>query len=489
MKTVRDIPALSGERLTGHIAEFRQDQGGLLRRLQQECGDIGTLRFFNMRVPTLNSPELIHEAFIEKAKSFRKSAATRIVFYPLAGKGLFSSEGELWRRQRKLMAPLFHPAAVRGYAETMNAVIGRYLDEWRDGQLIDVGREMTRITMAVVGKVLFDADTFDEADELGAAIQVMFHYLIGQVGTPSLFLKAPIAAYLLDLRGLPPWAEALRDRALGRLAMPLRLPTGEGRRVYEALERLDSSIQRTIAERRRIGLSRPDFLSRLLNASDEDDGSVMTDRQVRDEALTLFVAGHETTAAGTTWSLYFLGRNPEVYRRWKDEAASLGGKVPGAEDALRLSYTLGVFKEALRLYPPAALVDRLAIEDVEIGGYLLPRHSPLFICPYALHRRPDLWPDPERFDPDRFTREAESKRHRLAWMPFGAGPRVCIGAQFATLEAQLLLAQIAQRFELEPVSAEPVEPNFETTLRPSKPVLLRVKKAAQRAVQPAIPTA
>jgi len=478
MKTVADLPAPPHEGFSGHALAFRRERGELFVRAQRTAGDIGRIRFFNIDLVTLNAPELIRQVMVEQASVFPKSLALRMAFFPLAGKGLFTSEGDLWKRQRKLMSPMFHPAVVRGYAETMSAVIARYLDGWKDGDVLDMGREMTRITMAVVGKVLFDAETFDDADELGAAIRVMFHYVADLGGSPVLIARATLALKLLDLGALPARAEALRARAIEQLSMPLRLPTPRSRRLYAAIATLDDKVRRMIDERRRVGSDRPDLLSRLLAARDEDDGSVMTDRQVRDEAVTLFVAGHETTATSTTWALYFLSRDREVYRRWKDEAAALGGRVPTADDAPRLPYALGIFKEALRLYPPAFLLDRVATEDVEVGGYLIPRRTPVFVCPYALHRQPALWPEPERFDPDRFTPQAEAARPRLAWLPFGAGPRVCIGAQFASLEAQLLLAQIAQRFDLEPVGDEPILPDFDKTLRPAKPVMVRVRRAS-----------
>ena len=481
MQTVRDIPALSGERIDGHAFEFQRGRGELFVRAQQECGPISTVRFFHLRVVVLSAPELIHEALVEQARRFEKSVAIKMAFYPLAGKGLFSSDGDLWKRQRKLVSPLFQPAVVRAYADLMSEVITRYLDGWKDGDVIDAGREMTRITMAVVGKVLFDADTFDDADDLGGAIRVLFEHLGEQAGSLGLVARALAGARLLELGALPPRAEALRERAIAWLAMPKRGLTPGSRRVYAAVATLDDKVRRMIDERRRVGLVRPDLLSRLLGARDEDDGSVMTDRQVRDEAVTLFVAGHETTATSTTWALHHLSRHPEVYRRWKAETAALEGRLPTADDTPRLGYTLGMFKEALRLYPPAPLLDRVVVEDATIGGYRLPRKTAILVSPYALHRQPHLFPDPERFDPDRFSPEAEAARPRLAWMPFGVGPRVCIGAQFAALEAQLLLAQIAQRFDLEPVDREPVALDFQSVLRPARPVRLRVRRVSTAA--------
>lgn len=483
MKTVRDLPRLADERFDGHARQFRKVRSEIFVRLHEECGDLAAMRLFNLLFVSVGSPELAHELFVEKARSFEKTLAIKMAFQPLTGKSLFTTDGEVWKRQRKLMAPLFHPAAVRSYADMMNEVIERSLGAWKDGDIIDASREMTRITMAVAGKALFDSDSFDDADELGAAIQVMFGHVTEQAGSISLLARTMVGAKLLDLGPLPPWGEKLRERAVEGLGEPIPWPTAKARRHKAAVRVLNEKIQSLIAERRQVGDSRRDVLSQLLAARDEDDGSGMTDKQVRDEAVTLFVAGHETTATGTTWSLYFLARDPEVYSRWQDEARALDGKTPVADDASRLPYTLGIFKEALRVYPPALMLDRFSTEDVELGGTLIPRGTVVVLCPYALHRRSSLWPDPERFDPERFLPEAEAKRHRFAWLPFGAGPRVCIGAQFANLEAQLLLAQIAQRFDLEILSREPVGMDLMTAARPVKPVLMRVRhKSISRAV-------
>lgn len=476
MKSIQDIPLLSRPGGEGHAAEFRRTRGDMFVRLHRELGDIGKIRLFTIPCVSLGSPELLHDLFVERAKSFQKSLALRMAFFPLAGKGLFTSEGDLWKQQRKLISPLFVPAAVRGYAPMMNDVIARHLDRWRDGDVIDAGREMIRITMAVVGKVLFDADSFDDADEVGAAIQVLFAYLADQGGSLALVARATAGVQLLELGQLPPWADRLRDRAIEGLSQPFPWPTAERRRLFAAVATLDRKVQEMIDERRRATTDRNDLLTRLLRARDDDDGTVMTDRQVRDEAVTLFVAGHETTATSTTWTLHFLSRHPEIYRKWKQETAGLGGRVPTADDAAQLTYTTSAFKEAMRLYPPAFLLDRVSMEEVQLGDHLFPRFTTFFACPYALHRRPHLWPDPERFDPDRFTPEAEARRPRFSWIPFGAGPRVCIGQGFATLEAQLLLAQIAQRFEFEPLDRAPVAPSFMSALRPARPVMLRLKK-------------
>jgi cytochrome P450 len=481
MKTIKDIAVLSGETWSGHAAEFRRTKAEIFLRAMRELGDIGLIRFFNVPIVVLSAPHLVHEALVERQKSFVKSLATRIMFYPFAGKGLFTSEGEHWRRQRKLLSPLFHPGAIKSYAPAMNAVIERCLDDWRDGDIIDAGREMTRITMAIAGKVMFDADTLDESDELSDSVRALFEWLSEMSGSASIVATVTAASFLIELGNLPKALDRARTAAVDALHEPFPFPTKFRKRFFSAIRKLDDRIQRMIDDRRRAGHAREDLLSRLLTARDEDDGSFMTDRQVRDEALTLFVAGHETTATSTTWALYFLSRNPDAYRRWKEETARLSGKTATAEEALRLEWTRGVFREAMRICPPAFAVDRVAVEDVEVGGYRLPRKTAIIIPTHALHRHEASFPDPDRFDPGRFSAEAEAKRPRGAYIPFGMGPRICIGAQFAELEAELLLARIAQRFDFEPVNTEPIGPDFTTALRPEKPVLLRVKRAAPAA--------
>jgi cytochrome P450 len=476
MRALSDVPALpSTGLLSGNANEFRRERGDFFVRMHDTVGDVGVLRIFRFPVLSIVSPELLHEVFVEKARSFEKTLALRIAFYPLAGNGLFTAEGELWRAQRRRMAPLFHPTAVRGYGDAMSEVVDRCLSTWRDGQVIDAGKEMTKITMAVVGKVLFGVDTLDETDEMGAAITVMFNYLADEGGSFSLTSRTALLGALQGIPSLPPWADRARDRFREFVMSPHRWPLPGMRKLASAIDTLDRHIAGMIDERRRSQVQKDDVLSRILSAQDED-GSRMTDRQARDEAVTLFVAGHETTATSTTWSLYFLSRNPDVYRRHKAEVARLEGSL-SADDAPRLPYTIGVFKEALRLYPPAFVLDRISVEDVTLGDIHVPKQTTLLISPYALHRRPSLWPDPLRFEPDRYLPEAEAQRPRMAWLPFGAGPRVCIGAQFATQEAMLVLARIAQRFHLEAVDKEPIGPSYSTALRPERPVMLRVHKA------------
>jgi cytochrome P450 len=476
MKTIADLPLLSGSTWNGHAAEFRRNPTDLLIRAQRELGDMGTIKIFNFPVVVLFGPDLIHEALVEKPKALFKSLALKIMFYPMAGRGLFTNDGDPWRRQRKLIAPLFQPQAIRSYAAMMNDVITRCLDTWKDGEVIDAGREMTRITMGVAAKTLFDADTLNESEDISDAIHTMFNYITDQTASISNIMRATMAGTLIDKTDLSPTLSKMRDRVVEALHQPLPLPTPERMRLFKALRLLDDRIQRVTDERRRSGVTRDDLLSRLLAARDDDDGSLMTDRQVRDEAMTLFIAGHETTATSTTWSLYLLSRYPDAYRRWKDDAAGVTGPILSPDETSKLTWTRGVFRETLRLYPPVFAFDRVAMEDIEVGGYSFPRLSSFIFPVHAMHRNEVFWPDPERFDPGRFTPELESKRPRAAYLPFGLGPRVCIGAMFAELEAMLLLGQIAKRFEFEAVDTTPVGPDIRTVMRPERPVLLRVRK-------------
>jgi cytochrome P450 len=467
----------------GHAQPFEEDRLGLFLKAaleSSEAGGITALRFFSRTALVVSSPAALHEIFVEKNRAFGKSVGVRTLLYPLTGEGLFTSDGEIWKRQRKLMAPLFSAAYMESYTDGMSACIDHEISAWRSGDEVDVGREMTRITMAVVSKALFGMDTRAESDELGRAITDMLEFVNEASGKLALVVKLELVHALEELprvtpSALKPTIEPARAALLKFLRQPLRLPTRRSRRIHAAIDTLNDLIRRMIQERRAAGTSRPDLLGKLLAARDEDDGATMTDQQLRDEMLTLFFAGHETTAVATTWAFYLLGRHPEAYRKHIAEVDALGGRPITFSDLPRLPYTLRVIKEALRLYPPAFLLDRQATSDVEIGGYLLPRGTILFICPYAVHRRPDLWPDPEAFDPDRFTPEAEAARPRLAYLPFGAGPRVCIGIHFALMEAQLVLARIAQRFTLSALEDEPNPPMPLGSLRTSRPIRMQLR--------------
>ena len=471
MKDRRDIPLLPGAGRLGHLAAFRADRVEFLKRVVQFDRDLSRVQLLVKPAYFVTSPALLQEVLVSKAKSFEKSRALRLALYPLAGEGLFTSRGELWKRQRRLMAPMFQHGQIAQYARSMAGCAARGMEAWKPGESIDVAREMTRITMSVAGETLFEADTFDQADELGAALTTALDWTNHHAGALPQILQIRVRFGLEKLAPLAPAPLRARlTRLITRLEAPVLIPGEESRALQEAIDLLNRRVQRMIDDRRAAGLTRPDLMTRLLAARDEGDGLAMSDQQVRDEILTLFVAGHETTATALAWSFYLLARHPEVYARVQAEADALG-HAPTADDLPRLAYTGRVFKEVLRLYPPVYFFSRESTQEVEIGGYLFPARSLIFISPWVIHRRPDLWPEPLRFDPDRFTPEAEAGRAREAWLPFSGGPRVCIGNHFSLMEGPIVLAAITRRVTLGLTSPEEVLPEPTATLRPKRLVM------------------
>jgi cytochrome P450 len=475
VKSFRDLPELSGATWTGHMDELTRDRIAFFHRWNREIADYGRLRVFGYHIVFANTPALVREVLVEKAKFFEKSPILRTILHPVGGEGLFTSEGELWKRQRRLMAPLFQPNQLEGYAAAMGECAAQVLAEMRDGEELDVAQVTTRITMNIAGRTLFDADTLSEADELGHALQVALSWADWAITSMPLILQTRLRTRLDHWESpLPGPVDQLRRRIVAALLPPILGPTGRSRELRQAVRTLDAKVARMIADRRAQGLDRPDLLSRLLQAHDDDDGSRMTDRQVRDEVLTLFIAGHETTASGLAWALYLLARDPVAYAKAQAEADALPGP-PGFADLPRLTYNLQVFKEALRLYPPVFFFGRQTSTEVEVGGYVIPARTVFMLSPYALQHRADLYPDPERFDPERFTPEAEEARPKLAYFPFSAGPRACIGNHFALMEAPIVLARMLRHARFELCTTEPIPPEPKTTLRPKGGVPMRVQ--------------
>jgi cytochrome P450 len=445
---------------------MRDDRLGGLLRFNETTGDIGRFAFVFGSVVLVNTPELIHDVLVTKAKSFEKSPILRGSLHPLAGQGLFTSEGDLWRRQRKLMAPMFQHGALRHFAEDMTSCADRAARTWRDGQVVDMARETTRITMAIAGRTLFSEDLFGDADELGAALTTALDWAGVQSSSLTLIVQARVSIGLELVADRLPASLGARARALAdRAIVPILWPGERTRTLQAALDLLESRVHGMIADRRGSKASPRDLLTLLLEAKDDDDGGVMTDKQVRDELLTLFVAGHETTATALAWSLMLLAQHPEIYVRVRAEVDAVG-RVPTVDDLPRLGLCLRVFKEALRLYPPVYLFGRVAMADVEVGDYALPKGTVVLVSPFSLHRRPELWTDPERFDPDRFLPQEEARRHKTAFLPFSAGPRTCIGNTFALMEGPLVLATLLHHADIALCDPKGAEPEPSATLRP-----------------------
>lgn len=446
---VKPIPNVEEMPVLGSMQAYNRDRLGFLMGLTRTYGDVARFHFGPFPILLFNTPSLVHSVLVEHARDFDTGAVRRNAFGPVVGQGLFTSEGDLHRRQRKAMAPVFQPRHIKMYADTMVTYGERAQAEWRDGAVVDINQEMIHITMSIIGKVLFDADVFTEADELGAAVSTAIDHI----------------TYVFS----------------HVVPVPLGWPIPRHQRTRRALAFLKARIAEMIDERRRSSLERDDFLSILLRTRDED-GNPMSDQQVHDEAVTLFGAGHETTATALTWAWYLLASHPDAYQRMRAEVdGALQGRSPTYDDLLRLPYTLQVFKETLRLYTPAYILARVALHDVDIEGYSVPKGSTVFMSPFTIHRLPEYFPDPEHFEPDRFTPEYEARLPRYAYVPFGAGPRICIGNHFALMEGQLLLAALAQRvtFDLVPGQHVAIEPKVSTRPRGDIKMVVRRRGAAE----------
>lgn len=440
----KSIPFIKSAPLVGNWLEHDRDRLSFYLRLYRECGDVAGMHFGPFRAIMFSTSEYVHSILVEHADDFDKGEVLHQAFRPVIGNGLFVSEGEFHRRQRRLMAPAFQPRQIMSYADTMVAYSELMARQWSEGDELDIERAMTAVTMSIVGKVLFDADVFTEADEIGSAIATVL--------------------------------ERITRRISSLISPPYSWPTPGNLRAKRAAAVLRERIQKMIDERRTSGRERNDFLSLLLNARDED-GNAMSDEQVMDEAVTLFGAGHETTATALTWTWYVLMQHPDIYAKVQQEVDTvLQGRVPTYTDLPRLPYCLRVLKEVMRLYPPAYAFTRVALHDMRIGDCQLQKMDTVFISPYVLHRRPDYFPEPEHFDPDRFIPENEKKLPRYAYLPFGAGPRICIGNHFALMEGHLLLATLAQRatFELLPQPEIVPDPAHHLTIRPRTGVKVKV---------------
>lgn len=432
------------------ILALRRDPLGYLERIAARYGDIAHLRVGPYRLIYVNHPNLVHEVLVAKDASFIKGRAldqAKEVF----GKGLLTSEGELHKGQRRLIQPAFHRRRVEAYAEAMAADAAAAAARWRDGESLDIAREMMSLTLRIVARSLFSVDVEEEsAREVGRALDGL------------------IAAF--SLVAIP----------LGGLLR--KIPTPSARRAEQGRATLDALIYGLIDERRKAGTkvsiedAGEDLLSLLLAARDED-GGLMDAAQVRDEALTLFLAGHETTANALAWTWYLLALHPEAEARFHAEVdAVLGDRLPGAKDMPDLPYTRQILAESMRLYPPAWAVSRRAIEPVTIGGYPIPAGAGVLASQWVAHRDPRFFPDPLAFRPERWTEDFEAGLPKLAYFPFGGGPRLCIGMGFAKMEGVLLLATIGRRWRMRLVPGHPVEPYPRITLRPRNGVRVILTK-------------
>ncbi len=415
-------------------------------KVAREYGDIAGMRVLNFKTIFINHPDLIEEVLVTNARKYSKGRvlrANRHVF----GEGLLTSEGEFWLRQRRLAQPAFHRARIASYAATMVEYTQRMLHGWRGGEERDAHQEMMRLTLQIVGKTLFDADVERDAQEVGKSLELLLE--IGANFRRTIFV--------------PHW-----------------LPTPTNLRAKREIAQIEKILYRIIGERRASGRDTGDLLSMLLSAQDED-GSRMTDRQLRDEAITLFLAGHETTASTLSWTWWMLAQNPTAEAKLHAELdAAVGDRAPSLDDLPRLAYTGRVITESLRLYPAAWGMARLAVEDHEIAGYPVTKGMGVAMAQWVVHRDPRWYDAPEEFRPERWEDDLLKRLPRFAYFPFGGGPRQCIGNTFALMEATLILATIARKFRLRLVANHPVVPLASITLRPRHGVRVMLESREKR---------
>jgi cytochrome P450 len=433
-----------GRLLAGQMAEYGVDPIASVRRWRDEFGDYVPIRFGPFRAHMAFGPAEIEQVLVERAADFRKSFGTRMLI-PLLGRGLLTAEGDEWLRHRRLASPAFHRGRVEGYGRTMARYAQDSVDSWSDGETLDLHDEMTALTLRIVARTLFDSDVtsrIEEVARIGASIQDFYY---------------------------------LRFASL-RFLIPTWLPTPGNRRLAAATRRLDEVVYNIIRERRP-DEDRGDLLSMLLLARDEH-GAGMSERQVRDEVMTLLLAGHETTALALSWAFLLLDRNPEARDRLEAEhGAVLGDRPASPSDVPALPYSQAVINETLRLYPPAYVTGREAVRATTIGGVPIPKRHIVLISMYTTHRDPRFFPEPDAFRPERWLDGLDKRLPRGAFIPFGLGSRKCIGASFAMMEATLLLATMARRWRFELAPGEiGTQPSI--TLRPAAAMPARVRAVA-----------
>lgn len=441
----RAMPGPRPRYLGQHLVTLATDKLAFFADMAR-CGDVTQTQIGPQRIVLLNHPDDIRRVLVTEQRKFTKGRALERTKL-LLGTGLLTSEGEFHLRQRRLVQSGLHRERLLGYGRVMVELAERMLGKWSNGEVLDVHEQMMHLTLSVAGRTLFDVDVEQDAHEVGEALDLslrLFQYTVLPLG--GLLEYAPV-----------PWI----------------------RQLHRSRRQLDALITRMIAERRREGGDRGDLLSMLIAAQDsQGNHERMTDRQLRDEIVTLLMAGHETTANALTWTCYLLAQHPEIAARLEAEVdAVLGGRAPTPEDAPKLVYTRNVIAEGMRLYPPAWIVERLAQEPFEAGGYRIDPGTIVYTSQYLVHHDPRWWPAPARFVPERWADEAAAaSRPKFAYFPFGGGTRICVGEHFAWLEATLVLAAIAQRWRMIYEEPLPPEPEALVTLRPKGGLRLRLER-------------
>jgi cytochrome P450 len=432
----KTIPKIKGEFLLGNLRQMKANPFQALCDWQRDYGDLVRFRLAIRHFYLISHPKLIEQALIKQSDIFvkmydpKKPTGLALVL----GQGLVTSQGDLWQRQRRLMQPVFQRSNVAALLPQIVTAGNNLLTRWRllgDGAQVNLADEMMQVTLEVITQTMFSTSVLDKIEHIAPALDTVLRYAAKSVMNP--------------------------------LRIPLFIPTQANREFNEASALLDEVIYGIIEQRRAQAIAHNDLLDMLLNASD-DNGNLMSDKQIRDEVITIFSAGHETTANLLSWTLYLLSRDPDVQAKLRQELDTLlQGKIPTAEDLQQLVYTRAVLNESMRLRPPVGIMMRRISKDTELDGYSLKQGRLAMFNIYNIHHHPDFWQKPERFDPERFL---NGENHRFSFMPFGTGERVCIGNHFALLESQLLLSMIVQHFDLQLLNKGEAEVEMAVTLKP-----------------------
>ncbi|MCB1169067.1 MAG: cytochrome P450 [Leptospiraceae bacterium] len=432
------IPGPSGPPLLGNTLDLRKDPTGYLLRLQKEYGDLVRIHLGWIPITLVFHPDQVRQILVENHKSFIKSRGTRLTELIL-GRGLLTTEGKEHRRQRKLIQPAFQKRRIDCYAPFIQEACANLLSGWKDGEIIDLHRNMMRLALVIASRSLFDADVESDAPHIGRALDRAMQDF-------NRVVSHPLGRYLV------------------------KLPTPAGMRFRAARRDLDRIIYRIINDRKANPEDRGDFLSILFSAADEEGG--MTEKQIRDEAMTIFLAGHETTANALSWSLYLVSKHPEFEARLQKELSNLSRIEPDTP----LPLTEALFAESMRLYPPVWALGREAMETVEIGGHTFAPGTTFLLSPYVTHRDPRFWDSPLQFQPDRWLDPDLLKHPRFRYFPFGGGPRICIGEPFAWMEGKMALASILRDWSFKIQEKPPVREKPLVTLRPEYGIHARLKQ-------------
>ena len=439
MKANTNPPGPKGLPIVGSLPALVRDPPKFLRKIADEYGDIVHFKMARLNYYLLNNPELIQDVLVNRSENFVKAPAWRRG-KAILGEGLLTSEGEFHRRQRRLVQPAFHRNRIESFASIMTDFATQVQKDWKDASVVDMAQTMNRVALLVVAKTLFGAEVESETTAVSRAFTMI----------RKQWWRTLVLQYV-------PFSEPLEKFLLTKQ-----------RKFKEARDRLDATVYKIINNRRKSGDDRGDLLSMLLLTQDEEgDGKGMTDAQVRDEVMTIFLAGHETTASSLTWSWYLLSQHAEIEKKFHAELDSvLAGRIPTIEDVPNLKYTKMIFTETLRLYPPIWLLNRQALKDYTVKSYVIPSNSVVLMCPFVIQRDPRYYSHPQKFDPDRWKTGTQDEIPRYAYFPFGGGPRYCLGDQFAWLEGVMILATIGQHWRFDLDKGQRVVPQPLITLRP-----------------------